>query len=62
MINFYNPLDQFEIRDYIVIDAPILGYLHLSLTNIGLYLFVAFTIIVLILGNSNKLPKIIFRS
>jgi F-type H+-transporting ATPase subunit a len=62
MINFYNPLDQFEIRDYIVIDAPILGYLHLSLTNIGLYLFIAFAIIVIILGNINKLPKIIFRS
>lgn len=33
-----NPLDQFEIRDLISLDAPILGDLSLSLTNIGLYL------------------------
>jgi len=36
-----SPLDQFEIRDLINIDAPILGYLHLSITNIGLYLIIA---------------------
>ena len=35
-----SPLDQFEIRDLLNIDAPILGYLHLSLTNIGLYLII----------------------
>jgi F-type H+-transporting ATPase subunit a len=62
MIGFNNPLDQFEIRDYIIIDAPILGYLHISLTNIGLYLSIAFIIIVLILGNTNKFPKFIYRS
>jgi F-type H+-transporting ATPase subunit a len=33
-----SPLDQFEIRNLLSIDAPILGNLHLSLTNIGLYL------------------------
>jgi len=33
-----SPLDQFEIRDLISLDAPILGNLHISLTNIGLYL------------------------
>lgn len=33
-----SPLDQFEIRDYISLDAPILGDLHISVTNIGLYL------------------------
>jgi len=36
-----SPLDQFEIRDLLNIDAPILGYLHLSITNIGLYLIIA---------------------
>jgi len=35
-----SPLDQFEIRDLLNIDAPILGYLHLSITNIGLYLII----------------------
>jgi F-type H+-transporting ATPase subunit a len=33
-----SPLDQFEIRDLLSLDAPILANLHLSLTNIGLYL------------------------
>jgi len=36
-----SPLDQFEIRDLFNIDAPILGYLHLSITNIGMYLIIA---------------------
>jgi F-type H+-transporting ATPase subunit a len=35
-----SPLDQFEIRNLISIDAPILGNLHISLTNIGLYLII----------------------
>ncbi len=33
-----NPLDQFEIRNLIGLDAPVLANLNLSLTNIGLYL------------------------
>jgi F-type H+-transporting ATPase subunit a len=33
-----SPLDQFEIRDLLSLDAPILGNLHISITNIGLYL------------------------
>ena len=33
-----SPLDQFEVRDLLSLDAPVLGNLHLSLTNIGLYL------------------------
>jgi len=33
-----SPLDQFEIRNLLSIDAPILGNIHLSITNIGLYL------------------------
>lgn len=35
-----SPLDQFEIRNLISLDAPILGNMHISLTNIGLYLTV----------------------
>ena len=42
-----SPLDQFEIRDLLSLDASLLGNLHLSLTNIGLYLtigaFIALT-------------------
>ena len=33
-----SPLDQFEVRDLISLNAPILGNLSISLTNIGLYL------------------------
>lgn len=33
-----SPLDQFEIRDLISLNAPILGNASVSLTNIGLYL------------------------
>jgi len=35
------PLDQFEIRDLLSFNMPILNNLHLSLTNIGLYLSLA---------------------
>ena len=33
-----SPLSQFEIRDLLSLDAPILGNLHISITNIGLFL------------------------
>lgn len=36
-----SPLDQFEIRDLLSIDAPVFGNLHISITNIGLYLTLA---------------------
>jgi len=52
-----SPLDQFEIRNLISLDAPILANLHLSITNIGLYLtigaFIALTLN-LIATNYNK--------
>lgn len=35
-----SPLDQFEIRSLISLDAPIMGNIHLSITNIGLYLMI----------------------
>jgi len=62
ILEISTPLDQFEIRDYIMIDAPILNNLHISLTNIGLYIIMAFVIIVSLLGTMNKLPKVIIRS
>ena len=55
MIKFYNltldtssPLNQFEIRDLFSLDAPILGNLHISLTNIGLYLIIGIIFILII--------------
>jgi len=53
-----SPLDQFELRDLISLDAPILANLHLSITNIGFYLVIGFFISLnlnLIGNNYNKL-------
>ena len=41
-----SPLDQFEIRNLVSLDAPVLGNIHISLTNIGLYLTIGFIIII----------------
>lgn len=52
-----SPLDQFEIRNYIGIDAPILFNSSISLTNIGLYIIISGIIIVLfhiLTTNNNK--------
>lgn len=41
IINYINsPLDQFEIRDFLSLKAPILFDIQLSLTNIAIYLFI----------------------
>jgi len=52
-----SPLDQFEIRNLLSLDAPIIANLHISLTNIGLYLTIG-AILVLTLNvlatNYNK--------
>ena len=51
------PLDQFEVRNLLSIEAPVLANLHLILTNIGLYL-TAGALLVLALNvfatNNNK--------
>ena len=61
MKNFFteiiSPLDQFEIKDLITLDAPILANIHLSLTNIALYLVIGTLIAItfnVIATNSNK--------
>lgn len=55
----YSPLDQFEIRNLISIDAPILEDIHISITNIGLYLTVTVTIIIMLNVLSINYNKII---
>ena len=57
-MNIYSPLDQFEIRNLISLDAPILLDLHLSITNIGVYLCLGAFIVLslnLIATNNNKI-------
>jgi F-type H+-transporting ATPase subunit a len=55
-IHIISPLDQFEIRDLISLNAPILGNLSLSLTNIGLYLTLGgyLVFILSLIGNNNE--------
>jgi F-type H+-transporting ATPase subunit a len=55
-LHIISPLDQFEIRNLISINAPILGNLSLSLTNIGLYLTLGgYLVFVLsLIGNNNE--------
>ena len=53
-----SPLDQFEVRDLLSLNASILGNLNISITNIGLYLTIGALIIILfnIVGtNYNKI-------
>lgn len=56
-----SPLSQFEVTSLIGLNAPVLGHLNLTLTNLGLYsLFVVFVILGLhYLGNneSNLIPS-----
>nr|YP_010963382.1 ATP synthase F0 subunit a [Harringtonia lauricola]WNK75971.1 ATP synthase F0 subunit a [Harringtonia lauricola] len=57
-LEILSPLSQFEVRDLLSIDAPILGNLHISLTNIGFYLIIGGFIILtlnLLSTNYNKL-------
>ncbi len=60
MKNLFNviisPLNQFEVRD--ILDVNILDYLHLSITNIGLYLSIGCIFILalsILSSNYNKL-------
>jgi F-type H+-transporting ATPase subunit a len=53
-----SPLDQFELRDLLSLDAPILGNFHISITNIGFYLMIGAVFIFilnLLSTNYNKL-------
>jgi F-type H+-transporting ATPase subunit a len=54
-----SPLDQFEIRDLISLNAPILGNLSISLTNIGLYLTLGGYLVFVLSLVSNSNDKII---
>jgi F-type H+-transporting ATPase subunit a len=57
-IHITSPLDQFEIRDLLNFNAPVLGDLSISLTNIGLYLTIAGYLVFalsLVTNNSEKI-------
>jgi len=49
-----SPLSQFEVRDLLFIDMPILENLHISITNIGFFLITGtFFIIILNISSTN---------
>jgi len=53
-----SPLDQFEVTNLIGLNAPILGYLNLSLTNLGLYSLVVLAVILslhIVTTNNNRI-------
>ena len=53
-----SPLDQFEIRNLLSLDLSILNNLHISLTNIGLYLIISIIFILsltILSTNNNKI-------
>ena len=56
LLNIISPLDQFEIRDLISLNSPLLGNISLSLTNIGLYLTLGgyLVFILSLVGNNNE--------
>jgi F-type H+-transporting ATPase subunit a len=60
-LNFYSPLDQFNIRDLIGIYIPIINNLNISFTNIAMYIliasFISYTTIIL----SNNLNKLVYN-
>lgn len=58
----WSPLDQFEIRDLLSINAPILGNFTFSLTNIGLYLLIGGFLVFFIALLSTNTNKIISNS
>ena len=54
----FSPLEQFEVRNLLSLDAPILGDINLSMTNIGLYLTIGALIVLtlnILATNYNKL-------
>jgi F-type H+-transporting ATPase subunit a len=51
-----SPLEQFEVVSLISFNAPVLGYLNLTLTNLGLYFLITLFLIVSLhyFGNNNN--------
>jgi len=67
MLNFLyttipSPLDQFEIRNLLSLDAPILANLHISLTNIGLYLTIGAILVLTLNVLATNYNKVISNS
>ena len=44
----YSPLEQFEVVSLISLNAPVIGYLNLSLTNLALYSLIVFILVIVL--------------
>ena len=53
-----SPLDQFEIRNFLTVNAPLLANIHLSITNIGFYLTMSALVVLLLSFLSTNYNKI----
>ena len=49
-----SPLEQFEVSSLLSFNAPILGYLNISLTNLALYSIIVLSLIINIHYISNN--------
>jgi len=54
-----SPLDQFEVRDLLFIDIPILENLHISLTNIGFFLTIGALYLIILNISSTNFNKLV---
>nr|YP_010977138.1 ATP synthase F0 subunit a [Daedalea dickinsii]WNZ34343.1 ATP synthase F0 subunit a [Daedalea dickinsii] len=61
IINIFinSPLEQFEVSSLLSFNAPILGYLNISLTNLALYSIIVLSLIIGIHFMSNNENKIV---
>ena len=61
-LGIQSPLEQFDIKSLLSFYAPILGDIHLSLTNIGLYLTIAAFIVLTVNLLANNYNKVVYNS
>lgn len=54
-----SPLDQFEIRDLISLDVQVLSNLHLSITNITLYLTISLILVLNLILLSDNFNRVV---
>ena len=57
-----SPLDQFEVRDLLSLNAPIFGNINLAISNIGLYLTIGAFIIILLNVITTNYNKVVSNS
>ena len=61
-MNIFSPLDQFEVRNLLSLDAPVLGNISLSLANIALYLTIGGYLVFILSAMSTNNNKVVSNS